>query len=1113
LTQRRTRAKDRFLPAGQEIDVSEWLDALGLGAYAEAFRANHVGADTLPSLTTDDLKELGVVSVGHRRRMLDAIATLHRRTAEPGPARDPPRRDPHPEGERRQVTVLFADIAGYTALSSELDAEQVHALLSAFFERVDGVITGLDGRIDKHIGDCAMAVFGVPVAHGDDVRRAVAAALAIHAGMAAVSAAVGRKIAAHVGIASGEVVASRTGSVHYEEFTVTGETVNLASRLTGLASDGETVVSHDIVEALGDTVVADSGGSVLVKGLAAPVDIWRVRELRDAGPPPRPVIGRHAEMAQCEAALATAQGGETGAILYVRGEPGIGKSSVAAETLRRAERLGFAHARAAVFDFGTALDRDPLRALSLALLGPGDVSPEAVAGFAAAHELATADVAALKDLTGIGLSLDERRLLDATSPENRLASRGVALATLAIAAARHAPLLVVVEDVHWADPVVLQGLAAMARLACGRSRAVFLMTARLESDPLPVLRSLLGNSPLTVIELGRLADRDARSLARSLLDEGDPLLDECLARAGGNPLFLGQLIRHASTSGARTTIPGSIRSVVTAQIDRLADTDRIALRAAAVLGQQFSVDALRHVLGHEAWAPGSLIANRLLLPGEDTLQFAHGLIREAVHASILKGERRRLHLAAADWFLGRDTALRAEHLAHAQSPQAVSTYLAAVDELVARYRVDEALGLLSRADAVAEDPADRFAVHLRQGEILTDAGRSTDATRAYERAFAAAPDDEARARVKLGNAGALRLLDRQAEALALLDEAALVFSAAGRVAELARLEYLRGNLLFPLGRTEACEAAHRRAFDHARRCGSVELEAWALGGLADAAGATGRYVTANRKAAECIDLAREHGFGRIEMAYGPSISVFSGDTAGARATIERTIAMAADAGEPRAELTGRLVAMSLNIWSGRPDGVERHYGRAESLVNQLGAHRYRGMNLAMMGEAVRQAGDAKRALALNDEALALARDGGMIAFGPIVLGFRAVAAGRDAGFRRESIREGELALSRGGIALNASFFYPFAIESCLLAEEWPEARRLAAGFAARFAAERVPEIEFQIERARLLAELGERGATPSLLEALARCREAGRVLDYGLDLGLLDHALQGSEDR
>src|SRR5262249_33989580 len=159
-------------------------------------------------------------------------------------------------------------------------------------------------------------------------------------------------------------------------------------------------------------------------------------------------------------------------------------------------------------------------------------------------------------------------------------------------------------------------------------------------------------------------------------------------------------------------------------IDALGAAEKIALQVAAVLGHQFSIDAVRRVLGREAWTPQTLIEHRLVLSGKDTIQFAHALIREGVYASILKPERRRLHLAAADWSVGRDTALRAEHLAKAESPEAVPTFLAAVEEQVVRYHVDEALELLSRAESAALTPAERFAIALRRGGLFTGAGRS-----------------------------------------------------------------------------------------------------------------------------------------------------------------------------------------------------------------------------------------------------------------------------------------------------------------------------------------------------------------------------------------------------
>src|SRR5688572_29956280 len=146
---------------------------------------------------------------------------------------------PDLEGERRQVTVLFADLAGYTVLSNELDAEEVHALLERFYDRVDRIVEEHGGHIDKHIGDCVMAVFGAPVAHGNDAERAVHTALAIRDAMPELSAGLGRPIGVHIGVAGGQVMASGTGSASHREYTVTGETVNLASRLTDAAASGE----------------------------------------------------------------------------------------------------------------------------------------------------------------------------------------------------------------------------------------------------------------------------------------------------------------------------------------------------------------------------------------------------------------------------------------------------------------------------------------------------------------------------------------------------------------------------------------------------------------------------------------------------------------------------------------------------------------------------------------------------------------------------------------------------------------------------------------------------------------------------------------------------------
>jgi len=190
-------------------------------------------------------------------------------------------------GERRQVAVLFADLSGFTRLSAELDAEEVHRLLGHFFEAADAAIERFGGTIDKHIGDAVMAIFGAPVAHDNDPRRAVHAAQEIHRVVGDLETTLGRAMPVHVGIASGEVVASGTGSSRHSEYTVTGEAVNLAARLNDLAAAGETLVSESIHAAVADEVESEARGATAVAGMPEPVGVWCIRAVGAARRVPR----------------------------------------------------------------------------------------------------------------------------------------------------------------------------------------------------------------------------------------------------------------------------------------------------------------------------------------------------------------------------------------------------------------------------------------------------------------------------------------------------------------------------------------------------------------------------------------------------------------------------------------------------------------------------------------------------------------------------------------------------------------------------------------------------------------------------------------------------------
>jgi len=274
---RRERAKVHPAAAGlvqKAMDVGIWLKGLGLENHTEAFIENGVDTALLSELTNEDLKDLGVTRLADRKRLLKAIAGLPGRIARSDTERNEPAAS---MGERRQITVLFADLSNFTALSSELDAEQTHALLNRYFETVDGIVERYGGTIDKHNGDNVMAVFGAPIAHTDDPRRAVRAALDIHNSMTELSGTLGRELSAHIGIAGGQVVASGTGSDAHREYTVTGDTVNLASRLDDMAAAGETLASEAVWNAVSPIAICNPRGRVSAKGLSREIAVWAVQ--------------------------------------------------------------------------------------------------------------------------------------------------------------------------------------------------------------------------------------------------------------------------------------------------------------------------------------------------------------------------------------------------------------------------------------------------------------------------------------------------------------------------------------------------------------------------------------------------------------------------------------------------------------------------------------------------------------------------------------------------------------------------------------------------------------------------------------------------------------------
>ena len=336
------------------MDIVVWLRSLGLGKYEAAFRENEIDETVLPSLTHETLKELGVTAVGHRLKLLDAIAALRNDASGKTPSVDAtttssaPSAHPEDRAERRQVTVMFSDLVGSTALSARMDPEDLREVITAYQKCVAETVQRFDGFVAKYMGDGVLVYFGYPQAHEDDAERAVRAGLELVAAVGALKT--HAPLQTRIGIATGlVVVGDLIGSGASQEQAIVGETPNLAARLQGLAEPNSVVIAESTRRLLGDLFTYKELGGTHLKGFAEPVPAWNVvgegaadsRFDAQHGASMTPLIGRDQELALLLDRWERAKEGE-GQVVLLSGEPGIGKSRLV-RSLR--ERLAgeFAH--------------------------------------------------------------------------------------------------------------------------------------------------------------------------------------------------------------------------------------------------------------------------------------------------------------------------------------------------------------------------------------------------------------------------------------------------------------------------------------------------------------------------------------------------------------------------------------------------------------------------------------------------------------------------------------------------------------------------------------------------------------------------------------------------
>lgn len=1086
-------------------DLGDWLGALGLSEYAQAFLDNKIDFAILPDLTGEDLIEIGVTAVGDRRRLLRAIAQL-----ESVEAVQPYVPDTPPEPAKRQVTVMFADLTGFTRLTSELDAEDMHALLNAFFAKVDNVVEKFGGRIDKHIGDAVMAVFGAPISHTNDTERAARAALEIHAVLPSLNP----PLSCHIGIASGQVIASTTGSQAHTEYTVTGDGVNLASRITDMAVPGETFVSHDIQRALGPLFVGESMGKKDIKGLNEPVELWRLDRLaRNIRSRRHRFVGREREMSLFSATFDRCQQHGKGEVHIVLGEPGIGKTHLSEQVAEMAAGLNYSIHNGVVMDFGAREGHSAIQSVARSILGL-EAADDAATCEAMAQDAVAKGWVSPSNATHLNALLELEQdpglaeIYAVMDNATRLRGRRQVIDELIAARSREAPMLIQIEDIHWAAPDILKACAHIAAttrdLPC-----VLLMTSRVEGDPINREWQMSTDGALiSKLELAPMGEDQARQLVEEFTGIDPELLDTCVQRAGGNPLFLEQLLRNIDVL-KRESVPGSIQGIVQSRLDALDRSSRAAIQAASVLGQRFSPEVLNFILGEGHLDTSTLIRSALIREAGTELMFAHALICDGSYATLVKSERSRLHRQAAKWFEDRDATLRAQHLDRAGATDAAQAYLEAAENLIQAFQFDDASPLIERALELPAPSGVRFDLFCTRGETHRLQGLSDDALREFKEAADLADTDEQISRAHIGLAQAARQASLYKEALQSLDTAEEAAERCGSERDIAQINYVRGNVYFPLGRVEDAMQSNEKALTLARKLESARLEVGALSGFGDANFMNATMQTAAGFYTQAVERAREKGLVRDLAANLHNLSVarsYSGDVAQGKRDAQEAIEVSQKYFAFVPECVAQTCLGVAHTFLGELDQALGAFTVSAEIAKRVGAKRLEAQALEHLARTQVYSGQLDQARDTGERAVEIALEHGRNFVGPKALSALAMAE-TDPNKQDQHLKLGAQIIAEGCVGHSHLHFYPDASAVMLARQEWDRAAEYADALAKFTAEEPLPMVDLSVQHARVLAACGGWGIPISAhedFEALgARFAEMGITQSL---VGRLDHA-------
>ena len=945
------------------------------------------------------------------------------------------------EGERKSVTVMFADVSGFTAMSERLDPEDVHAIMDRAFEVILGAVHRYEGTINQFLGDGVMALFGAPIAHEDHVHGALSAALAIQEGLVPLQEDVRRthgvEFKIRMGINTGLVVVGAIGRDLRMDYTAVGDTTNLAARLLGLAKPGQIVVSQRTQHLRDGFFVFEDLGEFQVKGKTDPVRVYAlVREIqgrtrlevsKERGL--TALVGRDAEIQRLRQIYQRAAGGD-GAIVLLAGDPGVGKSRLLYEFLRRLDGAGAVELETTCASYGRAMAYRPIvEALRRYLDLPDGVPGEEVRS-RVAEQLRflrfEGDEPAILLAHFLGVSAPPEFLSRLSGPQLKERTLG-AICDVFLRMSEAGPVILIVENMHWVDTASEEFLAHLARGLPGHS-ILLVLTTRPGYAP-PWLASPLAET-ITVEGLGAA---DVRGMVRTLLvaeDVSEQLFKILAEKSEGNPLYVEEILRQlletsgivvekgeAQLSRPDVTVPETIHDIIAARVDRLSDPLKQTLQGAAVVGRRFGISLVSRILEVDP----ELVAGHLrelhaldfVFPSahepELMYSFKHALTQDVVYAGVLERRRRRYHAAAGlgleELYAGRIddvVELIGYHFARGQMWDKAATYLrqAAVKaqrrsahrEAVTTF--EEALEALRRLPETPETREQGIDVRLELRGALYPLGefeRMLTYLREAETMAGAISDERRLGLVSIHIAEYFRQTGRFAEARTLAEQALAMGDKLQDVPlQLYASHYLglACNALGDYRRASGVLGAVVRSPQDEWRAGALGgtvIQSWAafqaitLAWLARCLAEIGQFEEGVEAGGRAVALAEEVGtpYSLTAACLGLGYtSLVRGDFDAAAPVLERAYSVAREANLTLLRPQAARLLGGVYLLSGRIDEGVALVRAAADEVESKRLLMQQAAVLALLGEACLFAGHVDEASTAAQRALALATERG-----------------------------------------------------------------------------------------------------------------------------------------